>query len=133
MDLKIDRNIIGMPKMPPKTLRRDDSQPSPRDGKMTPEYRETQQGHGWTLECCIFLDYLNTVKLKYVSTRQERTRFHSHHVLRWKDEKNPGNMSIHDDFKKATRSLAKVKHQEGPRSRIRKKPIDEQLRSQLRW
>ena len=35
-DLKIGRNIIGEPKMPPATLRKEDSQPSRRDGKMNP-------------------------------------------------------------------------------------------------
>ena len=88
----------------------------------------------------IFLDHLNTVDINYEATREERTRYHNRYVSSWKDEEKPGKMSIHDDFKKATRSFAKVGHKEGQKhawtplkSRIRQKPIDEQLRSQLRW
>ena len=64
--------------------------------------------HGWTLEYCIFLDWLNTVDIESQAPREERIRYHNQYVLRWKDEKNPGKIPSHDYIKKATRSLATV-------------------------
>ena len=37
-----------------------------------PDYRVTQQIHGWTLEYCMFLDCLKTIKINYKATRGER-------------------------------------------------------------
>ena len=103
-------------------------------------HRETQRKHGWTLEYCIFLDYLKTVKIDYKATWDERNRHKNQFVLRCKDEKNPGKMSIQDDFKQAAKSLATASHQEGtgnayvpPSGRFRDWPIDEPSRSHLRW
>ena len=48
----------------------------------------------------IFLDYLETVEVECKATWDERHRYKNQFVLRWKDEKNPGKMSIQDDFKK---------------------------------
>ena len=45
-----------------------------------------------------FLDYFNPVEIKCEAAREERTRHQNQYVLRWKDEKNPRNMSIHDGF-----------------------------------
>ena len=82
MDLKIGNNIIGKPEKPPRMLRKEDSQPSRRDGKTTLSYRETQREHGWALKYGIFLDILNTVDISYGATREERTRYHSQYVWR---------------------------------------------------
>ena len=71
MDLKIASTMIGKPKMPPRMFRKEDSQLSRKDGKMTPSHRETQREHGWTLEHCIFLDYLKHSKS---STRRPGTK-----------------------------------------------------------
>ena len=38
-------------------------------------------------------------------------RHQNQFVLRWRDEKNPGKMSIQDDFEKAARSVATDCHQ----------------------
>ena len=59
-------------------------------------YRETQRKHGWTLEYCIFLDYLRTDKIEYKATWEERNRYKNQFVLRWKDEKNKGKMISRD-------------------------------------
>ena len=61
----------------------------------------------------MFLDHLKTVKIDYKATWDERNRIQNQFVLRWKDDKNPGKISIQDVFKKAARSLATVIHQEG--------------------
>ena len=105
-----------------------------------PDNRESQQVPGWTLEYCMFLDNLKTVNIDCKGTWDERDRYQKQFVLRWKDDKNPGKMSIQDDSKKAARSLATGSHHEGtgngyipPSGRSRQRPIDEELRSQLRW
>ena len=66
-----------------------------------PSHRETQREHGRTLEYCIFLEYLKTVKIEYKATWDERNRNKNQFVLRWKDEKNPRKISIQDVFKKS--------------------------------
>ena len=81
--------------------------------KDDPSYRETQREHGRTPEYCIFVDYLKKVEIEYKATWDKRNRNKNQIVLRWKDEKNPGKMSVQDDLKKAARSLATVSHQEG--------------------
>ena len=50
------------------------------------------------------------VGIEYKATWDEKHRCTNQYVLRWKDEKNTGKMSIQDDFRKAARSLAAVRH-----------------------
>ena len=40
--------------------------------------------HGWTLEYCMFPDYLKIIKIIYKATRGERDRYKNIFVLRWK-------------------------------------------------
>ena len=58
--------------------------------------------------------------------------------LKWKDPTNPGNVSIHENFRDAVRQRATMAHQgQGytyipPQERTRQRLFDQQLRSQLR-
>ena len=104
-------------------------------------YRETQREHGWTLECCIFLNYFRNSQNRVqgdLGRREIASRTSSYRGGIY--EKNPRKMSTRDDFKKRQPDLVTVSHQEGmgnasipPSGRFRHRPIDEQLRSQLRW
>ena len=78
-----------------------------------PQYQESKWSHGSTLEYCKYLDYLKAVNVDYVATWHERNRYQNMPVLRYKDGKNPGKMSIRDNFKLAARSLAVARHPEG--------------------
>ena len=97
------------------------------------------QEHGWTLDHSMFLDYLKTIKINHKATRGERDRYKKNQfVLRWKDPKNLGNLSVHEVFKDAVKSRATMIHQQGrgnafipPSQKSRQRPIDEQLRSQV--
>ena len=66
-----------------------------------PQYQETEQAHRWTLKDPKYLDNLKTVNLDYVATWHERDRYQYMLVLRYKNVKNPGWMSIQDDFQRA--------------------------------
>ena len=62
------------------------------------------------------------------------------HVLRYKDGKNPGKMSIRDHLKLVARSIVVASHQEGKQNfytlwgdRFRKRPLNEQHQSDLEW
>ena len=105
-----------------------------------PDYRDSQQEHGWTLEYHMFLDYLKTININYKATRRERDRYKNQFVVRWKDPPNWCKMSIHEDVKEAVKSRATMIHQQGresakilPSQRFRQRPVNEQLRSQLQW
>ena len=73
-----------------------------------PDYRVTQQIHGWTVEYCMFLDCLKTIKINYKVIGEERDRYKNQFVLRWEDSKNPGKISI-----QAVKSSATMAHQKG--------------------
>ena len=60
-----------------------------------------------------FLDYLKTIKINCMASRGERDRYKSQFVLRWKDPKNLGKMSVHEDCKEAVKSRAAMSHQQG--------------------
>ena len=47
-------------------------------------YWDTQQKHRWSLEYCMFLVSLKTIKITYKATRTERDRYKNQLVLRWK-------------------------------------------------
>ena len=76
-----------------------------------PQYQKSQSSHGWTLEYCTYLDYLKTVHLDHVANWDKRDRYQNMHVLRYKDGKNPGKMSIRDHLKLVARSLVVASHQ----------------------
>ena len=101
-------------------------------------YRDTQQTHGWSLEYCMFLDYLKKIPMPHRATQEERNRYTNHFVLKWKNPTNPGIMSIHENCKDAVTSRATMAYQgEGyayiaPQDRARQRLIDLQLSSQLR-
>ena len=70
---------------------------------------EEWQCHYWTAR-----DATNNVfNIDNKATWDERNLFQSQSVLRLKDEKDPGKMSVQDDFKKVVRSLAMAEHQDG--------------------
>ena len=80
-----------------------------------------------------------TVKIDYKATWDERNRYKNQFVLRWNDEKNPGKMSIQDDFKKGSQ-ISCYGESPGmgnacvpPSGRFRQRPIDKSLRSHFRW
>ena len=97
--------------MPPETFRKEDTQPSRIDGKMI-LHVEKPTGT-WMDSRVLHLSGLPQHSRHRLRGYPTRTRHHNQYVLTWKDEKNPGKLSINDDFKKATKSLAFVKHQEG--------------------
>ena len=68
-----------------------------------PAYQEAQLSRGWTLEYCKCLDYLKTVNMNYIATWEERDREQNIFVLRYKDGKDHGEISIRDGFKLAAR------------------------------
>ena len=72
--------------------------------------RDTQQHHGWSLEYCTFLDYLKKIPITYSATQGERPRYKNHFLLKWK------------------RARMAYRGQ----GYARQRPIDLQLRSQLR-
>ena len=72
MDLKIGSTFTGKPMMPRRTLRTGDYTTITKRWNEHPSYRETEQVHGWTLEYCIFLDYINKVVIKYEATREKK-------------------------------------------------------------
>ena len=78
--------------------------------------------------------------MEYIATWEERDRYQNMLVVRCKDGKNSGNVSIRDDFKFAARSLAVASFQEGKRNfyiprggRFRQRPLNEQLQADLEW
>ena len=140
MDKK-NGSIIGRPQMLLEIARREREYESiAKRWIEDPDYRDSQQEHGWTLECCMFLDYTKTIKINFKATRGERDRYKKQFVLRWKDLRNLGKMSIHEDFKEAVKSRATMALQQGrgntkipPSQRFRQRLVNEQLRSQLQW
>ena len=124
MDLRSCSTIIGNPKMAHRMFKKR----SRKDGTVILHIEKLNEEHGWTLEYFLFCDYLKTVEIEYNATWDERHCHKNQYVLRWKNEKNPGKVSIQDDFKRAARSLAMVKHQDGignakipPSGRLRQK------------
>ena len=65
-------------------------------------------------------------------------RYRGHFILKWKNPTNPGNMSIHENFRDAMRQRATMAHDgQGctdipPQERTQQRPMVLYLRSQLR-
>ena len=103
-------------------------------------YRYTQQYHGWSLEYCLFLDFLkeDPDNAQRYSTQGKRLPCRSHFTLKWKNPTHPGNVSIHANYRDAMKQRATMAHQgQGhayvpPQVRIRQRPTHLQLRSQIR-
>ena len=98
-------------------------------------YRYTQQHRGWSLEDCQFLDYLKKIPITYSVTQGERLRHKNPFVLKWKNPKNPGNVSIHEKIPDAVKQRATMAYRwQGytcitPQEKTRQRSIDLQLRS----
>ena len=65
----------------------------------------------------------------YNATQGERLRYRGHFILKWKNPTNPGNMSMHENFRDAVRQgYTNIP----PQERTQERPIVLHLRSQLR-
>ena len=103
-------------------------------------YRASQTFHGWTQECCRYLDHHATIDISTVATWKQRSRDEKSLVLGVNDGPHPRPMRGRNDFQQTAPKLAALQRQQGrvvpcipKRLREQQRAFDEQLRSELEW
>ena len=102
------------------------------------KYRESQKVHGWTEDCCRYLNYLTTIDMSYSAAGQQRNRYENTILLVSNDDKQAGLMRAREDFKSTTHNLAVLQREQGRQNaytpkneRARQRPFDEASRADL--
>ena len=109
----------------------------PKEEQQDEKYRNSKLAHGWTEECCRYLDYLTTIDISYIATWEQRHRYESTITLacNFKD-RQAGPVNARKDFKPTAQVLASLRQEQGRQNsqirkneRTRQTPFDEELQA----
>ena len=105
------------------------------------KHRNSQQAHGWTEECCRYLDNLTTMDISCTTPWHQKFWYESTITLVCNDDdRQTGPMRARKDFEPTANILTHLRQEQGRQNslipkneRIRQRPFDEALRADFEW